>query len=190
MISFLKGQISALSLDRVELDVHGVGYEVAITAKHSLKLAVGQEIKLTTKLIVREDDQLLFGFESASDKELFELLCSVSGIGPKLAMVTLSGMDSASLRNAVNNQDDAAFRAIPGIGPKTAKLIIISLSGKVGLSSVTGLNTNVLAALLQLGTDETKARKVLSALPSGLDDSALLKAALAKLGAGKLVSGG
>lgn len=190
MISFLRGQVASLSLDRVELDVSGVGYEVAITAKHSLKLVVGQELKLTTKLIVREDDQLLFGFESQADKELFELLCSVSGIGPKLAMVTLSGMDSVALRNAVNNQDDAAFRAIPGIGPKTAKLIIISLSGKVGLSTMAGMNTNVLAALIQLGTDETKARKVLSTLPSGLTDAAMLKAALAELGAGKLVSGG
>jgi holliday junction DNA helicase RuvA len=190
VISFLKGQLTALSLDKAELDVHGVGYEVAITAKHSLKLTIGQEVKITTKLIVREDDQLLFGFESSSDKELFDLLCSVSGIGPKLAMVTLSGMDAASLRNAVNNQDDAAFRAIPGVGPKTAKLIVISLAGKVGLSSVSSSNGNVLAALMQLGTDEAKARKVLAGLPAGLDDSSLLKAALAQLGAGKLVSGG
>ena len=187
MISSLTGTISHIGLDGIELRVGGVGYAIAITARHSLKLRVDAEISIQTKLIVREDDMSLFGFESPAERELFELLCSVSGIGPKLAMVVLSGLEPAQLRNAVNNNDESVFRAISGIGPKTAKLILISLSGKVGVSTVAPQNEHVLAALLQLGTDEVRARAILRDLPQGLSDSEALKAALGKLGSAKLV---
>ena len=187
MISSLTGTISHIGLDGIELKVGGVGYWIAVTTRHSLRLKLGTEVSIPTKLIVREDDLSLFGFESAGERELFDLLCSVSGIGPKLAMVVLSGLEPSQLRNAVNNNDEAVFRAISGIGPKTAKLILISLSGKVGLTTTTPQNENVLAALLQLGTDEVRARAILRELPQGLSDSEALKAALGKLGTAKLV---
>jgi Holliday junction DNA helicase RuvA len=95
-------------------------------------------------------------------------------------------MDSQQIANAVNSQDDAAFRSISGIGPKTAKLIVISLANKVGLSSASP-RSQVLEAMLQLGTDEATAREILSALPQDLDNSAALKQALALLGKSKLV---
>lgn len=185
MIELLAGKVVRLSSDSLTLLVGGVGFRVAITPRFSLKLKEQQELELVTRLVVREDDLSLFGFETPGEQEAFDLLCSVSGIGPKLAMTVLSGMDSQQITNAVNSQDDAAFRAISGIGPKTAKLIVISLANKVGLSGLSQ-RSQVLEALLQLGTDESKAREILRQLPENLDNSSALKQALALLGKSKL----
>jgi Holliday junction DNA helicase RuvA len=168
--------------------VSGVGFSIQVTSRHSAKLAVGQEILIQTKLVVREDDLSLFGFQTSQEAELFDLLCGVNGIGPKLAMTTLSGLTGELLVNAINSQDESAFRAIPGIGPKTAKLVLITLSGKVGLSSSVRVNENVLQAMLQLGGDELASRKLLSSLDQSLSESTLLKQALAELGRSKLIS--
>ena len=186
MISSLTGKVLDVGLDRVIIVVSGVGFSVAVTPRHALALAAGQEVSIHTRLIVREDDLALYGFESVSARETFELLTSVTGVGPKLAMTVLSGMGSDEIRSAINSQNEAAFRAISGVGPKTAKLIIISLAGKVGVSKASRLNANVLAALMQLGTNEVDAQKVLEELPSDLSDSDLLKLALAELGTRKL----
>lgn len=186
MISQLHGKLIELTLDRAVVLVGGVGFSVAITPKHALKLSSGQEVSLQTKLVVREDDLSLYGFESATDAEYFDLLCSVSGIGPKLAMTILGGLDSQGITNAVNRQDETVFRAIPGVGPKTAKLLLISLGGKVGLSASASVNQTVLQALTQLGTDSSRAIKVLEQLPKDASDAELLKLALTELGKGKL----
>lgn len=186
MISQLNGTIAELSLDRAVVLVGGVGFSVALTHRHAIKLSSGQEVSLQTKLVVREDDLSLYGFESQTDAGYFDLLCSVSGIGPKLAMTILGGLDSQGIANAVNSQDEAVFRAIPGVGPKTAKLLLISLGGKVGLSSRSAVNDKVLQALIQLGTDPSRAIKVLEALPTSASDAELLKMALSELGRGKL----
>jgi Holliday junction DNA helicase RuvA len=188
VISSLSGKVIELSLDNAVLSIGGLGLRVALTPRHAMQLKNLQEVFLHTKLIVREDDLALFGFESSNQRELFELLCSVNGIGPKLAMTVLAGLSEDKLRSAVNNNDEAVFRSVSGIGPKTAKLILISLAGKVGLSSISPVNDKVLQALLQLGTDETKAREALAQLPGELSESASLKQALALLGAGKLIS--
>lgn len=185
MIELLSGRIARLASESLTLMVGGVGFRVAITPRFSLKLKINQEIELVTRLIVREDDLSLFGFESPGEQEAFDLLCSVSGIGPKLAMTVLAGMDAQEIANAVNAQDDAAFRAVSGIGPKSAKLIVISLANKVGLSSSTP-RSKVLEALLQLGTEEVMAREILAQLPDELDNSSALKQALALLGKAKL----
>lgn len=185
MISILSGKLIHSSLSKVVIDVSGVGFEVGITPRYSLKLSLGESVTLYTRMIVKEDDISLFGFESMGERELFDQLCSVSGIGPKLALTTLSGLTENSLRNAIADQDELVFKSIPGIGPKTAKLIILSLTGKVGLS-VKSHYPNVLAALAQLGTDEKKASQIISELESGLSDSQALKLALSKLGTGKL----
>jgi Holliday junction DNA helicase RuvA len=98
----------------------------------------------------------------------------------------MSGLTAELLINAINAQDESSFRAIPGIGPKTAKLVLITLNGKVGLSSSTRVNENVLQAMLQLGGDELTSRKLLAGLDQSLTESALLKQALAELGRSKL----
>jgi Holliday junction DNA helicase RuvA len=187
VISILTGKIIHTNLDKVVVDVSGVGFEVGITPRHSLKLSLGSSVTLFTRMIVKEDDISLFGFESMGERELFDQLCSVSGIGPKLALTTLSGLTEQALRNAIADQDELVFKAIPGIGPKTAKLIILSLTGKVGLS-MRSHYPNVISALSQLGTDDKKAAQVVSALQPGLSDSEALKLALSQLGTGKLVS--
>ena len=188
MISSLQGKISQLNHDRITLVVSGVGFSIQVTGRHSSKLSVGQEILIQTKLVVREDDLSLFGFQSNQEADLFDLLCSVNGIGPKLAMTTLSGLTADLLVNAINAEDENAFRSIPGIGPKTAKLVLITLSGKVGLSSSPAVNETVLQAMLQLGGDELTSRKLLASLDQSLSESALLKQALAELGRSKLGS--
>ena len=188
MVSSLQGTISQLGQDRLTLVVSGVGFSIQVTSRHSAKLSVGQELLIQTKLVVREDDLSVFGFQTGQEAELFDLLCGVNGIGPKLAMTTLSGLTGELLVNAINSQDENAFRAIPGIGPKTAKLVLITLSGKVGLSSSVRVNENVLQAMLQLGGDELASRKLLSSLDQSLSESALLKLALAELGRSKLTS--
>ena len=186
MISTLSGTVASLGLDSCVIEVGGVGLHVHLTPRHILKLKTGEKVSVATRLIVREDELSLFGFQSSQEREQFDLLCSVSGIGPKLAMTTLAGMDATGIANAVNSQDEAAFRAIPGIGPKTAKLILISLGGKVGLSSATPATERVLQALIQLGTEESQARRVLSEIDGSLNESDALRAALAQLGKGKL----
>jgi Holliday junction DNA helicase RuvA len=185
VIEQLEGKVLAVKPEAVTLSVSGVGFRVAITPRHSLKIRHGETLSVFTRMVVREDDISLFGFESESDQEVFDLLCSVNGIGPKLAMTALAGMDAQDIRNAVNNQDDAAFRSISGIGPKTAKLIVISLANKVGLSA-SSPHSRVLEALLQLGTDDALARKAIADLDPTLDDSQALKAALASLAKAKV----
>lgn len=188
MISSLQGSISQLGVDRVTLVVSGVGFSIQLTSRHAAKLKVGQELLLQTKLVVREDDLSLFGFQDQEEAALFDQLCAVNGIGPKLAMTTLSGLPPELLVNAINSQDESAFRAVPGIGPKTAKLVLITLSGKVGLSRGVRLNENVLQAMLQLGGDEVTSRQLLATLDQSLSESELLKLALSELGRLKLGS--
>lgn len=186
MISTLSGTVATLGVDSCVIEVGGVGLQVQLTPRHILQLKVGQAARIETRLVVREDELSLFGFLSSQEREQFDLLCSVSGIGPKLAMTTLAGMDASGIADAVNNQDEAAFRAVPGIGPKTAKLILISLGGKVGPSAQNPTRERVLQALLQLGTEESQARKVLTEVDSSLNESDSLRAALALLGKAKL----
>ncbi len=188
MISSLQGVISHLGSDRVTLVVNGVGFSVQLTHRHAAKLEVGEELLLETKLVVREDDLSLFGFQDQEEASLFDLLCSVNGIGSKLAMTTLSGLPPELLVNAINSQDESAFRAVPGIGPKTAKLVLLTLGGKVGPSRGVRLNENVLQAMMQLGSDEASSRQLLATLDQSLSESELLKLALSELGRTKLGS--
>lgn len=185
MISSLRGTVLDIQLDSCVLEIAGVGFQVSLSPRHAISLKAGDSVQLFTRLVVREDDLSLFGFETARDRRIFDLLCSVNGIGPKLAMTVLAGLDADAISNAINSSNEAAFRAISGVGPKTAKLIIISLAGKVGLP-VSSANETVIAALTQLGTPETEARAVLEKLPKGLSDSDLLKNALSELGKKRL----
>lgn len=185
MISILTGTVLKLGAHRVVLDVGGVGFEIAITPRHSLEVKLGEKQTLFTRLVVREDDMSLFGFPSAAEREQFDALCSVSGIGPKLALTALGGMTAEEMQHAVNTGDEAAFKAISGIGPKTAKLILISLAGKA-TSEQNPVRAKVVDALVQLGTEEGAARRAVSGLPSDLSEAELLKRSLALLGGGKL----
>lgn len=184
MISLLKGPVVDIGTDSVVVLSGGVGFEVFLAPRGLLNLTIGQEVQLHTRMIVKEDDISLFGFSSKLEREQFDLLCSVSGIGPKLAMTVVSGLDAESFAAAINNQEEQTFRNIPGIGPKTAKLILISLAGKTQ-QVVSPTAHRVLLALKQLGTDESRARAALSKVDQSESESEMLRKALQILGGNK-----
>src|SRR5919198_1552848 len=132
MISRLRGEVVARSPSGIVLDVCGVGYLVNPTASAARKAEPGGEVVLETYLHVREDVLQLFGFAEPSERELFEHLLSVSGVGPKVALAIVSGSSPDELRRAIVLEDTARFEAIPGIGKKTAQRVVLELKEKLG----------------------------------------------------------
>lgn len=134
MITFLHGKLVEALPTQAVVDVQGVGYEVLIPLSSFDKLPPpGNEVKLLTQLIVREDAHVLYGFASAAERDLFRMLINnVSGIGPKTALNILSGMNPVSFRGAVANGDVKSLSQISGVGKKTAERIVVELRDKVG----------------------------------------------------------
>ena len=134
MITFLHGKLVEAIPTLVIVDVHGVGYEALIPLSSFDKLpAPGQDVKLLTQLVVREDAHTLYGFMTAGERDLFRLLVhSVSGIGPKTALNILSGMNATVFRGAVANGDVKSLSQISGVGKKTAERIVVELRDKIG----------------------------------------------------------
>ena len=200
MISSLRGAVLSLNPQSVFVDVHGVGMRVFVPGRTSSVMRVGEEVVLHTTLIVREDDLSLYGFGTAEERDTFDLLCSVNGVGPKSALGVLNEMSVDEIAHAVASDDDKAFKAVSGIGPKTAKLIALSLQGKVASptfesprDSVNNTispsdHTAIVQALVGLGWSERVAKKgvsdMIEQLPDGADSSvaALVKRALQLLG--------
>lgn len=131
MISSLHGAVLHSTADQVIIDVGGVGFSVAVPADVAHTATIGDKLLLHTSLIVREDSLSLFGFADRSELEIFGLLISVTGVGPKSALGVLSHLTVDQIAEAVTGEDDAPFRRVSGIGPKTAKLIVLQLAGKV-----------------------------------------------------------
>jgi Holliday junction DNA helicase RuvA len=199
MIASLRGTCIDIAGSSVVVECAGVGYLVTVTPAHALTLRHGSEVFLRTAMIVREDEHLLFGFESTDALRVFDLLRSVSGVGPKSALGVLGQMDPAQIANAVAKDDDAAFRKVSGIGPKTAKLIIVALSGKLVAfetpSTPVGprgagahpASEDVVTALVGLGWREDTARtavdETIATEPgvAAMGTQALLRAALGAL---------
>jgi holliday junction DNA helicase RuvA len=132
MISRLRGEVVARSANGVVIDVGGVGYLVNPTASLRSRAEPGAEVIVETYLHVREDALQLFGFLEAAERELFELLLSVNGVGPKVALAIVSGSSPTELRRAIALEDTARFQAIPGIGKKTAQRVVLELKEKLG----------------------------------------------------------
>jgi holliday junction DNA helicase RuvA len=134
MITFLQGRLIEALPTQVTVDVQGVGYEVLIPLSSYDKLpSVGQEVKILTHLAVREDSHVLYGFMTTQERDMFRLLVNtVSGIGPKLALNILSGMNVTALRGAVAQADIKALSKISGVGRKTAERIVVELKDKIG----------------------------------------------------------
>lgn len=137
MITFLHGKLVEALPTQVTVDVQGIGYEVLIPLSSFDKLPQpGQDVKLLTQFIVREDAHTLYGFTSAAERELFRLLINnVSGIGPKTALNILSGMNAVTFRGAVANGDVKALSQISGVGKKTAERIIVELRDRIGAAA-------------------------------------------------------
>lgn len=195
MISSVRGTVLAAAGTAVVIEVGGVGLAVQVTPQHALSLRIGAEASLRTALIVREDDLSLFGFAEADELAVFDLLRGVTGVGPRSAMGVLAAMDPAEIAQAVTLEDDAAFRKVSGIGPKTAKLIVVSLAGKLAGVAIhrpqahrSSVSASVTVALAGLGWPERIAAQAVEeamATASDIDRQsvpAVLRLALAALG--------
>lgn len=163
MISSLRGTVLHVDPDALVVEVGGVGLSVAVTPQIARAAHPGEQILLHTSLIVREDALSLFGFGSRDELQLFAQLLGVTGVGPKSALGVLSSLTVAQIADAVLAEDDAPFRRVSGIGPKTAKLIVVQLAGKVvatGAASAArpdaaaGIPVQVVQALVGLGWSE------------------------------------
>lgn len=132
MIGFLRGKLIQKTPPQLLLDVQGVGYEVEapMTTFYDLP-ALGEEVKLHTHLVVREDAHILFGFASETERMLFRLLIKVNGVGPKLALTVLSGQSVDEFYRCVNDNDVKALVRLPGVGQKTAERLIIEMRGRL-----------------------------------------------------------
>jgi holliday junction DNA helicase RuvA len=198
VISSLRGPITARTGSQVVVEVNGIGYLVTVPDRLALSVVVGEELALFTAMVVRDDHIALFGFGSAEELAMFDLLRGVTGVGPKSAMAILGHVSADDIYDAVVNEKDGVFRAVSGIGPKTAKLIVLSLQGaldrvpqKSGTSPVQRVEEvvkqSVVQALVGLGWTEKVAKGGVSeALESSggepVDASTLLRHALTILG--------
>lgn len=202
MISSVRGKVLAIGLDQVVIEVGGVGLAVHATPSTLATLRRGEEASLTTSLIVREDSLTLYGFADPAARELFGLLLTVSGIGPRIALATLAVLEPETLRQAVADGNLTTLTQVPGVGKKSAERLVIELRDKVGAlaASVTGspvvggaerVRGEVTEALVGLGFPlkqaEQAVEKVLSGNGSGdgpadPDTSGLLRKSLALLG--------
>lgn len=135
MIAHIKGQIAEKFENSVIVDVHGVGYEITITAPDFEKVKLDDEVKFYTYHSIRENSEELYGFLSLAAKKLFELLISVQGIGPKAAIAILSLAAPEEVRNAIANADAGFVSKASGVGKKSAERVIVDLRDKVGIPS-------------------------------------------------------
>lgn len=136
MISYIKGILEDMSLGMVVVDNHGIGYQMMVPMRGESFPKIGQEIKIYTHMHVREDDVSLFGFLSKEEKEAFELLIGVNGIGPKVGLSVLSTLSVYELKMAVISEDVKTISKTPGLGPKGAKKLILELKDKLSFEEL------------------------------------------------------
>ncbi|MGB3414698.1 MAG: Holliday junction branch migration protein RuvA [Microbacteriaceae bacterium] len=131
MIASLRGTITAQGSGYLIIEVAGIGYQVLVTEELSRKARIGEEMGVSTRLIVREDALTLYGFEKSTDILLFDEFLKVSGVGPKSALNLLNDLSLSMIVHALKNADEKTFLKVSGIGPKTARLIIATLQGRL-----------------------------------------------------------
>jgi len=166
MYAYLEGKLTFKSPTQIYLDVGGVGYLLHITLNTFAAIESAENTKLFTHLYVKEDILSLYGFHTKDEKEIFLLLLSVSGIGPNTARVVLSSMTSEEVVSAILHENVAAFNKVKGIGPKTAKRVILDLKDKVSKLGMevkssnnivqSDLKTEAISALMSLGFNKAQ----------------------------------
>ncbi len=192
MIAHLRGKLLAKHPNQAIIETSGVGYDVTISVPTFSDLpAAGSEVALHIHTHVREDAIALYGFLRPAEKSLFEKLIGVSGIGPKLAITILSGMPADDMAGAIRGNDVARLTRIPGIGRKTAERMVLELRDKLPaagqeaapFSAVSGVEEDVLSALMNLGYQRPAAEKALSTARNGKEKSfeSMFREALAAL---------
>ncbi len=188
------GRLSGILVDKnplhIVVDCNGVGYEVGVPMSTFYNLpSTGEKITLLTHMVVREDAQLLYGFGTAQERELFRQLIKITGVGARTALSILSGMSVADLAQAISLQEVGRLTRIPGIGKKTAERLLLELKGKLGADLGQGTvaqndNTDVLNALLALGYSEKEGLIALKQVPAGSSVSDGIRHALKALSKG------
>jgi len=172
MISYIKGPISFKNPTFIVVEAGGIGYRINISLNTYAKIEKSETIKILTHLQVKEDSHTLYGFAEEAERKLFRHLISVSGIGPSTAQTMLSAMSPEEARAAIVGENLAAFKTVKGIGPKTAKRLILDLKDKLlkdgGATSFVAagvdntLRNEALSALVSLGFNKIQSQKVLS----------------------------
>ncbi|ODT95135.1 MAG: Holliday junction DNA helicase RuvA [Pseudonocardia sp. SCN 72-86] len=198
MIASIRGEVLSIGLDHAVVEAGGgVGYAVHATPGTLARLRRGQETRLATLLVVREDSMTLYGFADAEERELFVLLQTVTGVGPRLALATLAVLDPDTLRRALSEGDLTTLTRIPGVGRKSAERLVVELRDKVvapvpvahgdAPPLVTGnaRRDQVVEALVGLGFTARPAEAAVDGVLAGspdADPSTLLRSALTQLG--------
>lgn len=179
MIGFLRGKLLYKAPPLLVLDVQGVGYELEAPMTTFYQLpAIGSDIVLHTHLVVREDAHSLFGFADDADRALFRLLIKISGVGPKLALTILSGLNADEFRHCIHNNDSQALVRLPGVGKKTAERLLIEMRDRLPNSgnnlsvspaaapqtAISGAVQEAVSALCSLGYKAQDAAKMVQQL--------------------------
>lgn len=195
MFAYISGAITLKTPTMVVIEAAGIGYELQISLHTYGKIEQLKQGRLWTQLIVREDSHTLFGFYDPEERTLFNQLISVSGIGPNTARLILSGMTPQEVESAILSEDEVSFKRVKGVGPKTAKRLIIDLKDKLmrqgaGILTITTKADNTarseaLSALIALGYPPAQAQKAIAGLKTRMtetdDTESWVKAALHEL---------
>jgi Holliday junction DNA helicase RuvA len=197
MISLLSGTVRSIHSDRLVVEVGGFGLSVLVTPSTATQVSLGAQIQLFTSLVVREDSLTLFGFVNEESRSLFELVQTVSGIGPKVALSILGALTPEDLSRAISQEDIGAIEKVPGIGRKGAQRMILELKGKLSDLSPAQLykghqpawREQLSSALVSLGFSPKESDNAITAVvadlqsdgidPAGVELSELLKRTLA-----------
>jgi Holliday junction DNA helicase RuvA len=177
MIASLHGRVIDKDEAGVVVELGGLGLHAAVPNRLRDETRVGENLHLHTYLVVRETELTLYGFETKEEREFFELLLGVNGVGPRLALSAISTMNPTAIRRAVFNEQAEVFNLIPGVGKKTAQKILIHLQDKITavdslepVSAMDEADTEVLAALTAMGFSIVEAQSALQAIPRDAPD--------------------
>jgi len=177
MIATLRGEVTQIEENALIVEVGGVGLRVLVPGPLRGRMKVGERVFLHTNLVVRETELTLYGFESQADRDLFNLLLGVDGVGPKASLSVLSTMNIESVQRAVFNEEPELLNRVPGVGKKTAQKIILYLHDRLqpadALKSVAAMSdtdSEVLAALTALGYSVVEAQAAIQSVPKDAPD--------------------
>jgi len=172
MIASIHGEVIKVDVDGVVIDISGIGIKVLVTETTRLSHNPGEKIFLYTHLIVREELLALYGFESEDEREIFNQLLGVNGVGPRIALGILSSLSTDNVRKAVLSEQPALLSRVPGVGNKTAQKIILHLQGKIRVDAdlmetlaIKDVDSEVIEALTGLGYSVIEAQSALQSIP-------------------------
>ena len=193
MIARLTGRVLTLDQGVLVLDVNGVGYEIEVASSTANSVEIDKIVTLETLLIIREDAQILFGFTELTEKKLFQLLIKINGVGPRLAIGIMSGLNEDELSLAIMEKDIKVLTSLPGVGKKTAERLVIELQDKITFEKASGeknkskmsqeLLSDLEGTLLNLGYKPQEVDFAIHRMKiESTDLEVLIKAALKELG--------